>query len=230
MSATQTVAFDVYGTLVDPVELRRELGRLVGEQAGRFAELWREKQIEYAFRRGLMRAYQPFDVCTRQALQYTMQALGCELSEAAQEELLAQYQQLEPFRDVLPGIRGLQAPGRRLVAFSNGTEAVVRALLRHAGLDAQLDDVVSVDDVRSFKPDPAVYHHLAQRAGTPPARTWLVSSNPWDVIGARSAGLRAAWVKRKADAVFDPWGIEPDLVVDDLLSLTARLPAPTAER
>ncbi len=70
------IGFDVYGTLVDPLEMQRHLRALLGEQAGQFAALWREKQLEYSFRRGLMRAYVSFDVCTAQALAYVMQALG----------------------------------------------------------------------------------------------------------------------------------------------------------
>jgi 2-haloacid dehalogenase len=83
--------------------------------------------------------------------------------------------------------------------------------------------VVSVDDLRTFKPDPRVYAYLSERLGRPAGETWLVSNNPWDVIGAKSAGLRAAWVRRKPDAVLDPWDIEPDLVAVDLLDLAGQL-------
>ena len=66
------IAFDVYGTLVNPLAMANHLKSLVGDLAGRFAELWRAKQLEYSFRRGLMRAYQPFSVCTWEALLYTV--------------------------------------------------------------------------------------------------------------------------------------------------------------
>ena len=66
-----TIAFDVYGTLVNPLAMADRLKSLVGDAAGRFDELWRTKQLEYSFRRGLMRAYQPFSVCTWEALLYT---------------------------------------------------------------------------------------------------------------------------------------------------------------
>lgn len=81
--------------------------------------------------------------------------------------------------------------------------------------------------LETFKPDPEVYRYLAQRADRPPATTWLVSSNPWDVIGAKAAGLKAAWVKRKPDAVFDPWDIEPDLIVGTLEELAEQLATAT---
>jgi 2-haloacid dehalogenase len=95
--------------------------------------------------------------------------------------------------------------------------------LDRAGVLEHLHDVISVDDVKTFKPDPEVYRYLARRLGTEPSETWLISSNPFDVIGAKAAGLMAAWIKRKPDAQFDPWGIGPDLVAPDLEALAERL-------
>ena len=80
-------------------------------------------------------------------------------------------------------------------------------------------DIVSVDEVGSFKPDPAVYNHFLERAGAQASSAWLISSNPFDVIGAVSSGMRAAWVKRSDEALFDPWGIEPTAIVHSLSGL-----------
>ena len=80
--------------------------------------------------------------------------------------------------------------------------------------------VCSAADEAAGKPDPAVYAYLARRAGHVPGDTWLVSSNAWDVIGAKAAGLRAAWIRRQPEAVFDPWDVEPDVVVSRLDELT----------
>jgi 2-haloacid dehalogenase len=83
--------------------------------------------------------------------------------------------------------------------------------------------VVSVDEIKSFKPNPGVYCHFLRRAGVTGADAWLISSNPFDVIGALSAGMRAAWLKRSPEAIFDPWGIEPTLTIDTLLSLAVHI-------
>lgn len=219
----ETLAFDIYGTLVDPLEMNEHLRPLVGEKADRFSELWREKQLEYTFRRGLMRSYENFGVCTKQALLFAAQALDVELSEEDRDNLIAEYLNLRPFPDVVPALEKMQAAGHTMVAFSNGVEATARTLLERAGVLPRLEGVISVDDVRSFKPDPAVYEYLVTRLEKEPGEVWLISSNPFDVIGAKHAGLRAVWVKRKPDAVFDPWGFEPDLVVSDLEELAAGL-------
>lgn len=219
------IGFDIYGTLVDPLEMNRELRSLAGDRADRMSELWRQKQIEYALRRGLMRDYRDFGVCTKQALRYAAEAMGVELPESEEWRLLEEYQNLRAFDDVAPGIEAMKSAGHRMVAFSNGVEATARTLLERAGVLPHLDGVVSVDDLGTFKPDPKVYHYLAQRLESPRDATWLVSSNAWDVIGAKNAGLKAAWIKRSPDAVFDPWEVEPDLVAADLRELAPKLPA-----
>jgi 2-haloacid dehalogenase len=220
----EALGFDIYGTLVDPLEMNEHLGPLVGDDlADRFSELWRNKQIEYTFRHGLMRQYEDFGSCTRRSLVYTARVLGVDLSEKVRENLLDEYQNLRPFPDVIPGIEALEAEGHALVAFSNGVEATARMLLDRVGILPHLRDVISVDDVKTFKPDPEAYHYLVHRLGEKLDKTWLVSSNPFDVIGAKAAGLKAAWIKRKPDAVFDPWGIEPDLTAPDLEALAEKL-------
>ena len=111
------------------------------------------------------------------------------------------------------------------MAFSNGVEASLRKLLSQARLLPPLSGVVSVDDVQTYKPHPAVYRHLVTRGGAPADHTWLVSSNAWDVLGAKSAGLRAAWVRRH-EQPWEGWGIaEPDLVVASLGELPSRIAA-----
>ena len=219
----EALGFDIYGTLVDPLEMDEHLEEMVGERADRFSALWRAKQIEYTWRRALMREYVDFGVCTRQALDFAALSFGLELSGDGRERLVEEYQNLRPFPDVVPGLERLRSEGHSLVAFSNGVERTVRVLLERGGVLDHLEDVVSVDDLGTFKPDPEVYRYLARRLGRPVGETWLVSSNAWDVIGAKSAGLRTAWVRRSPEAVFDPWATEPDLVVEDLGELAGKL-------
>jgi 2-haloacid dehalogenase len=126
------IAFDVYGTLVNPLAMANHLKSLVGDLAGRFAELWRTKQLEYSFRRGLMRAYQSFSVCTWEALLYTEKAFEVVLAEESRAMLMQHYKNLPPFPDALPGLTSLKSDGHLLAAFSNGEAEVVREVLEHA--------------------------------------------------------------------------------------------------
>ena len=218
-----TLAFDVYGTLIDTQGISGQLSALVGERAEAFARTWRDKQLEYSFRRGLMGLYRDFDVCTRQALDYCCLAFAVDLPREAREALMGHYRQLPAFPDAEAGLTTLGEAGHRLFAFSNGRRDAVAALLDNAGLAQHFADIVSVEEVASFKPDPVVYNHFLARAGAPAADAWLVSSNPFDVIGAVSAGMRAAWVRRSPQAVLDPWEIVPTATVADLQALPAAL-------
>ena len=219
---TVTLAFDVYGTLIDTHGVVVALTRVVGKPA-EFSRMWREKQLEYSFRRGLMRNYENFAVCTRDALDYTNAAFGAPLAQKDQDELMALYRVLPAFPDVAEGLAAARDAGMRLFAFSNGSADAVETLLAHAGLRDYFIGVVSVDAIKSYKPDPAVYAHFLRQAGATGAEAWLISSNPFDVIGAISAGMRAAWIKRSADALFDPWGIEPTLTVSSLAGLAGQI-------
>ena len=211
-----TVAFDVYGTLIDTSGVISALEKIVGGQAAALSDLWRQKQLEYSFRRGLMQNYRDFSVCTRQALDYACEFLGVDISDADKQSLMEGYKVLPAYADVEEGLARLKGSGLRLFAFSNGRAEDVRGLLANAGIEGYFEGVVSVDDLRSFKPNPAVYAHFLRQAGARGSDSWLVSGNPFDVIGAMSAGLRGAWVKRSAGAVFDPWEIEPTVTVGDL--------------
>jgi 2-haloacid dehalogenase len=218
------IGFDVYGTLVDPLGMDAPLRAHVGDGAERFAALWRERQIDWTFRRALMRRYVDFDQVTRDAFRSTAASLGLDL-RSAEAGLLDAYRKLPAFADAAEALARLGEQGHRLVAFSNGVAASLKALLTHARLLPPLTDIVSVDEVKTYKPSPEVYRHLVARGGRPPHETWLVSSNAWDVLGAKSAGLRTAWVRRAGHLHWEEAGIgEPDLVVSSLTDLVDRLP------
>lgn len=163
-----------------------------------------------------MQNYRDFSVCTRQALDYACEFLGVDISPADKGRLMEGYKVLPAYADVEEGLARLKDSGVRMFAFSNGRAEDVRGLLANAGIGGHFEGVVSVDDVRSFKPNPAVYAHFLRQAGASGSESWLVSGNPFDVIGAMSAGMRGAWVKRSPRAVFDPWEFEPTVTVGDL--------------
>lgn len=222
------LAFDVYGTLIDTHGVVAELEERLGKSgksalAAEFSRRWRDKQLEYSFRRSLMGAYEPFDQCTREALDFTDRLLQAQLTEVDMDHLMAAYTRLPAFPEATAALERLSSAGMRCVAFSNGTLAAVNGLLMQAGIREHFEGVISVDEIKRFKPDPAVYAYLRQRLEVAPDDAWLISSNPFDVIGARHSGLHAAWVRRSLDAPFDPWGIEPDLTVTDLEALADRL-------
>jgi 2-haloacid dehalogenase len=223
MNNSLTLAFDVYGTLIDTHGVIVALEKHIGDKAAEFSRMWREKQLEYSFRRGLMKNYETFAVCTSNALDFTCDSFQAPLAQQQKYELLEIYRILPAFEDVNEGLTSSKDAGFRMLAFSNGSADAIEMLLTNAGIRDFFQGVVSVDEIQSFKPNPDVYNHFMKRAGTDGANTWMISSNPFDVIGAVSAGMRAAWVRRSPAAIYDPWGIEPTIIVNNLTELAGQI-------
>ena len=216
-----TIAFDVYGTLINTHGLVSKLDELLGDfdRAKHFSITWRDKQLEYSFRRGLMRQYQDFSVCTSNALDYCCAYYNVNFSQENKNELLSSYSVLPAFDDVSEGLKILNNPNLQGYAFSNGSKKAVKGLLNSAGIESMFDGVISVENVKTFKPNPDVYTYFLEQTNSIAENTWLVSSNPFDVIGAISMGMKSAWIQRSEEIVFDPWGIEPTITISSLIDL-----------
>lgn len=246
MPVQEALAFDMYSTLVDTFSIRKQIERVLPAQAQRGAELqrqrrstfasvarnkqkaqytaeiWRQSQLEFSFRLTLMERYEDFLTITRKALDYTLAATRQELTDAQKDALMAQYNALEPFADVQPGLAQLQNAGFQMVIFSNGAPAMLHPLLDAASLRPYFQDIVSADEIKVYKPTPRIYQHAASRLGRPIGETRLISANPFDVTGGLNAGMRAALVNRSG-APLDPLGPSPDVVVGTLTELAERL-------
>ncbi len=224
MPAPEALAFDMYGTLVDPVRIWKKLEHAIPAEAVRVAEVWRQKQLEYTFRLTAMERYEDFEQVTRKALDYALAAAKQELTAAQKDELMAQYNDLERFSDVEPGLQRLQEAGHPMMVFSNGSPSMLTAIMQAANLNPYFSGFVSVDDIKVFKPSPQVYQLAANRLARPIGEVRLISSNPFDIIGANSAGMQAAWIDRSG-GLFDTLGSHPDLVVHSLMELANALTA-----
>ncbi|MBU3014212.1 haloacid dehalogenase type II [Poseidonibacter lekithochrous] len=221
--AKVTLAFDVYGTLIDTNGVLTLLENFVGKKAKAFSSTWRDKQLEYSFRRGHMQNYVSFAVCTQQALDFTCLFYKEDLSKEQRAELMAIYAILPAFEEVKVALEKFKEKGFRLFAFSNGKKEAVEKLLNNAGIIDLFDGVVSVDDIKTFKPSPGAYAHFLRSANAKSGESWLISSNPFDVTGSISAGMRSSWIKRSEESIFDPWEIQPTIEVNSLLELTNRI-------
>jgi 2-haloacid dehalogenase len=209
----------MYGTLVDPIRIWEQLERyLPDEEALRVSEVWRQKQLEFTFRLSVMERYEDFEQVTRKALDYALAWAGRDLDSDKRDALMARYNDLEKFPDVEPGLRRLKEAGHEMVVFSNGTPSMLEALVDREGFAPYFRGYVSVDEVGIYKPSPKVYRHVAERMGRPIGEVRLVSSNPFDDIGAEDAGMKAVWVDRSG-GLFDTLGPPPGMVVGSLTEL-----------
>ena len=223
MADRVVLAFDLYGTLVDPLAISVELGRVLGDSDGdQVARLWRLKQLEYSFRLTVMGRYEDFRWVTSRALDFALASAGLRMPDRRVAEFVALYDCLRPFPDAAPALRSLASIGYELAVLSNGSPAMIENCLANSGLSDYFGQRISADEVREFKPASAVYQHAARRLARPIAQIWLVSCNAFDSVGASAAGMRTAWVNRAA-APFDTIGHQPDISMTALDQLPAAL-------
>lgn len=215
-----TFAFDVYGTLINTSGIFNSIEKLIGDKAITFVNTWRNKQLEYSFRRGLMKNYCDFSICTRDALEFSCKTFNTNLNTAQKNILMQEYTVLPCFNDVEEGLKSIKNSGHRLFAFSNGSTSAVNNLLSNAKIMHLFDGVVSVESTKTYKPNPIVYEHFNKETKSTKSNSLLVSSNSFDVIGATSYGMKSAWLQRKPTDIFDPWGIEPTITINKLTDLT----------
>ncbi len=190
--------FDAYGTLFDFASAAAGCADVLGERAAALTALWRDRQLQYSWLRGLQGRYVPFWQVTGDALDHALDALGLADQPALRERLMGLYRNLAPFPEVPGVIRSLRQSGFATAILSNGSPDMLASAVASAGLDGAFEAVLSVDEVRSFKPDPRVYQLALDRLGVPAERIAFLSSNAWDAHAAADFGMRAVWCNRHA--------------------------------
>lgn len=210
--------FDAYGTLLDVNSAVTPHAPRLDGKAEAFSLLWRTKQLEYTWTRTLAGQHVDFGRITDDALAFAAAQHGIE-DVALLSELRGSYEQLTAFADVAPALRQL---GVTRMVLSNGPPPMLGRQLRHAGLAELFDDVLSAEGAGVFKPHPEVYRLATARLGLPVGEVAFLSSNPWDVFGARGFGFHAIWVNRKHQA--DEYGLRGTVPeIADLSALPALL-------
>ncbi|KAH9829338.1 haloacid dehalogenase, type II [Teratosphaeria destructans] len=226
------LAFDAYGTLLSTQSIAQKLTAHFGEEKAKtIAAAWRKYQLEYTWRLNSMGHYEDFSAVTRRSLRHALAESSVKLDEKSTEEMMRAYDSLTCFPDVERTMNGLKStPDIKAVVFSNGTHQMVSTsvksspdLSKHANI---FQDIVVVEEVKKFKPAKETYMHLAHKVGKDPndkkqlEQIWLVSGNPFDVVGARAAGLNSIWVDREGngwqDSLVEGEKGRPTEIVKDL--------------
>ena len=207
----KALVFDAYGTLFDVHSVVQRCEAFFPGKGTALSLAWRGKQLEYTWLRSLMGRYKPFSAVTRDALAYSCEAMGLALGAEQMEALMGEYLMLAPYPDVEGSLEKLA--GRKLAILSNGSPDMLEPVVAHSGLS--LDAILSVDELRVFKPAPAVYQLAVDRLGVRKEDIGFVSSNCWDALGARSFGFTVFWLNR-AGLPVDRLGFRPDRVLRSL--------------
>lgn len=217
------VVFDVNDTLSDLAAMGR-----------RFAEVgWPEETAKTWFA-GLLRdgfalasagASERFATIAEETLRgiLTDAASGFEVTtsdvDTAVEHVMNGFFGLQVHPDVPEGVRALSASGARLVTLSNGSTDVAERLFATAGIRHHFERLLSVDDAGVWKPAPGAYTYAARVCSADLAAMMLVAVHPWDIDGAKRAGMRTAWINRRAQR-YPSHFLAPDYSVTTVSELT----------
>jgi 2-haloacid dehalogenase len=188
------LVFDAYGTLYDVQSVLARAEALCPGKGEVITQVWRLKQLEYSWLRSLMQEYEDFWVVTGAALDFALRAAGVEPSDAIRGPLMENYLHLDPYPEAQEALAALA--GQKLAILSNGNPKMLQELVRNSGLDRWIEAAISVDSVRAYKPHQSCYALVEPTLGVPKNEVLFVSSNSFDVTGAKTFGFEVAWIRR----------------------------------
>jgi 2-haloacid dehalogenase len=214
--------FDQYGTIVDMQTGLTEIARPYLESKGwkgnpnSFVTWWRRTHFENSMIDALLgREHTAYREIGHRSLAYVLERAGINYSVDEVRCLVAQIEKLRPFPEVPEALARLR--GRyRLIVLSNGDPDMLETAKHHHGIP--FDDVISVAVANVFKPHVATYTKAAELARVRMDEVLFIANHPFDCIGAKSAGMRTAFIDRRGR----PFGMtphQPDLLVPSMREL-----------
>lgn len=211
--AIKAFMFDVYGTLFDVHSVKTACDEQFPGKGDQISQSWRTKQLDYFFTRHIMGRYEDFSVVTRDALGYALSAAGVTWTTETEDALIATYADLSPYEEVADVLHQLHH--KQTIVLSNGTDEMLAELIQNAGFTDLFDKLVSIDGVKQAKPSPAAYMHWFKNSGLKRDEVLFMSSNGWDIAGAKNFGFHTSWINRDGKPLDMP-DLAPDAVYEDL--------------
>lgn len=214
----RALVFDAYGTLFDVHSVISLCEQLYPGKGEKLSLVWRAKQLEYTWLRSLMGEYEDFQRITESALRYACKSLGQPCDTEVRDTLMNAYLRLAPYPEARGALGRLS--GLPLAILSNGSPGMLNPVVRNNGLQDTFAHVISVDEVKIYKPSPRVYELAPTKLGVRREDIGFVSSNYWDAVGAKAFGFQVFWINR-GGVVPDELGRSPEAVLNSLAELAA---------
>ena len=208
--------FDAYGTLFDVNSAAAKCKEKLGSRWESFANAWRTTQLEYTWLRSLMKKHKNFWEITEDSLDHTMETF--KIKKEMRNELLNLYKELSPYSEVTDCLEGLKSKKIKIAILSNGTPVLLKRLVESNNIQSYFDNIISVEDVKIYKPDPKVYEMPIKKYNCKPENICFLSSNTWDVSGGGVFGYNSVWVNR-FNKIFDKLGYNPQYIINNLNQL-----------
>ena len=216
MKNIKAIIFDAYGTLFDVNSAAEKCKNEIGDKWEGFANYWRTTQLEYTWLRSMMNRHKDFWQVTEDSLDKSMKSF--KIDPSMRNELLDLYKILSTFPEVKEVLRNLKKKDYKLAILSNGTPALLNELVTSNNLDNIFDDIFSIEEVKTYKPDPKVYNIPIKKYQIKKDEVAFLSANTWDVSGGGNYGYSSIWVNRNNN-IFDNLDYKPKSEVKNLKQL-----------
>ncbi len=221
------LAFDQYGTIVDMQGGLTKIAAPFLEAKGwkgnpsSFVTWWRRTHFENSMIDGLLdRGHTPYRQIGHRAVSHVMDRCGIAYTQAEVAGLVSEIERLKPFPDVIAGLEKLRGAGYKLAILSNGDRDMLKAAGPHIGFP--FDHVISVQEAGYFKPHFSTYAKAAEIIGVDRSSILFVANHAFDCIGAKSYGMRTAFIDRRKRP-FGETPHQPDLIVENFAALADAL-------
>ena len=213
MKNIKAIIFDAYGTLFDVNSAAEKCKGKIGDKWESFANYWRTTQLEYTWLRSLMNRHKDFWQVTEDSLDKSMQAF--KIDSSMRNELLDLYKVLSTFPEVKEVLNKLKKKNYKLAILSNGTPSLLKELVKSNNLDNIFDDIFSIEEVKTYKPDPKVYNIPIKKYQIQKNEVAYLSANTWDVSAGGNYGFNPVWINRN-NSIFDNLDYVPKYQVKHL--------------
>ncbi len=221
MDKITTCVFDAYGTLFDVNAACRELSKEVGDDWNNLSRLWRLRQLEYTWLRNSMKEYIDFWEITSDSLDYSMETFNIK-NKKLRDKLLSLYLKLEAFPEVKSVLKKIKSMGLKTAILSNGNKKMLKSAVLNAKIKNLLDEIISVEDCKVYKPASEVYDLVENKMGVKKENVLFFSSNAWDMHAASIYGFKTIWVNR-FESIMEKLPGKPTLVVNSLEEVSSYL-------
>ena len=220
-------AFDAYGTLFDINSAARECSKSIklknfNDNWIHISRHWRKKQISYTWLLRIMNLYKDFWEITQDSLDYALELYKLDHDKELKEKLLSLYLELDAYPEVASMLNSIKALGVKTAVLSNGSSKMLNSAINSSLIAPYLDEVLSVESIKVFKPDPRVYELVLSCFGCTRDEVLFVSSNGWDICGASNFGFKTVWINRDS-LPYDKLPFSPDFTGFDLTKVSAIL-------
>lgn len=187
--------FDAYGTLFDINSVTKHYCSELGDISEQFSKLWRSKQLEYTWLRSLMDRYDNFWCVTKDSLDYALNYFNI-TNDTLKSNLLKSYENISCYEEVPTTLSNLKSKNISASILSNATPKMLNAAIKNSKIDFFIDSCISIDKLKIYKPHPTVYNLILEKYNLNKDEILFISSNSWDVAGAKSFGFNVAWINR----------------------------------